>query len=134
MINHVNYSCDKCTREFSQYCKHCIHTTDKPPTKFKRNNKPKVKEFESWRDLIIRPKRDKLDQWKKSNYLPYNNEILLGYDDIRVIYKLGDGIHKWNGLMEVSLDEALARGYVYCSEEGYKIKCEFIPTRIMEGD
>ena len=36
MIDLSNYSCDKCSREFSRYCKHCFHTKDKAPTKFKR--------------------------------------------------------------------------------------------------
>lgn len=36
MIDHSNYSCDKCIREFSRHCKHCLHTAEKPPTKFKR--------------------------------------------------------------------------------------------------
>lgn len=35
MFDLSNYSCDKCAREFSRHCKHCRHTTDKPPTRFK---------------------------------------------------------------------------------------------------
>ena len=31
----IDYSCDKCDREFSRHCNKCIHTLDKPPTKFK---------------------------------------------------------------------------------------------------
>ena len=39
MINHSDYSCDKCAREFSRHCKHCYHTVDKPPTRFKLKKK-----------------------------------------------------------------------------------------------
>lgn len=39
MIDLSNYSCDKCAREFSRHCKHCWHTADKPPTKFKHKKK-----------------------------------------------------------------------------------------------
>lgn len=38
MIDLSNYSCDKCARAFSRHCKHCLHTADKAPTKFKRKN------------------------------------------------------------------------------------------------
>lgn len=36
MIDHSNYSCDKCTR-LGRHCKRCYHSADNPPTKFKRN-------------------------------------------------------------------------------------------------
>ena len=36
MINLSDYSCDKCAREFSRHCKYCLHTAEKPPTKFKK--------------------------------------------------------------------------------------------------
>jgi hypothetical protein len=39
MIDHSNYSCDKCAREFSRHCKHCLHTVDNPPTRFERKKK-----------------------------------------------------------------------------------------------
>ena len=39
MIDLSNYSCDKCAREFSWHCKHCWHTADKPPTRFKNKKK-----------------------------------------------------------------------------------------------
>lgn len=42
MINLSNYSCDKCAREFSRHCKHCYHTAEKPPTKFKPKKKTGV--------------------------------------------------------------------------------------------
>lgn len=42
MIDLSDYSCDKCTREFSRHCKHCLHTAEKPPTRFKRKKKTGV--------------------------------------------------------------------------------------------
>ena len=39
MINLSDYSCDKCAREFSRHCKHCYHTADKAPTRFKKKKK-----------------------------------------------------------------------------------------------
>lgn len=90
---------------------------------------PKIKEFENYRNIIIMPKHGKLDEWE--DYIPYKDEILVGYNDIKVIYKLGDGIHKWSELPEVTLDEAMAFGYVYHLRARYKIKLEFIPKRTM---
>lgn len=42
MINLSDYSCDKYTREFSRHCKHCYHTIDKAPTRFKKKKKTGV--------------------------------------------------------------------------------------------
>ena len=39
MINHSDYSCDKCAREISRHCRHCLHTAEKPPTRFKPKKK-----------------------------------------------------------------------------------------------
>ena len=39
MIDHSNYSCDKCKRVGSWHCKHCWHTAEKPPTRFKPKKK-----------------------------------------------------------------------------------------------
>lgn len=39
MLDLSKYSCDKCKREGSWHCKHCWHTADKPPTRFKRKKK-----------------------------------------------------------------------------------------------
>ena len=49
MIDLSNYSCDKCIREFSRHCKHCYHTIEKPPTRFKPKKKTGVQtpEFRS---------------------------------------------------------------------------------------
>ena len=140
MIDLSNYSCDKCAREFSRHCKHCYHTVNKAPTKFKKKEKtgyktPEIKEwkFENSKNVIVTPNHDKLNEWKDSDYIPYNDEILIGYNDIKVVYKVGDGIHKWNELPEVSLEEALSCGYVYHTPWKYRIKLEFIPTRTMRS-
>lgn len=106
---------------------------------FKRKKKktgcetPEIKEwkFENSKDIIVVPKHDKLNEWKDSDYIPYKDEILVGYNDITVVYKVGDGIHKWNELPMVSLEEALSSGYVYHIPWKYRIKLEFIPTRTM---
>lgn len=95
--------------------------------------KPKIKEFENCKNLIIIPKHDKLSVWQETTYIPYKDEILIAYNDLQVIYKLGDGIHKWAELPEVSLEEVIAFGYVYHIQNRYKIKLEFIPTRTMRG-
>jgi hypothetical protein len=108
---------------------------------FKRKNKktgiqtPEIREwtYENSKDLIIVPKHDKLEEWKFSDYLPYKDEILVGYNDVQVVYKVGDGIHKWNELPIVSLEEALSSGYVYHTLWKYRIKLEFIPTRTMRS-
>lgn len=42
MIDHSNYSCDKCKRVGSWHCKHCWHTAEKPPTRFKPKKKTGV--------------------------------------------------------------------------------------------
>jgi hypothetical protein len=42
MIDLSNYSCDKCVREFSRHCKHCLHTAEKSPTSFKPKKKTGV--------------------------------------------------------------------------------------------
>lgn len=42
MINLSDYSCDKCAREFSRHCKHCYHTVDKVPTRFKKKKQTGV--------------------------------------------------------------------------------------------
>ena len=92
---------------------------------------PKIKEFEDCTNVIILPKHDTLDNWNSSSYLPYKDEILIGYNDIRVVYKLGDCIHKWNELSESTLEEVIALGYVYHVQNRYRVKLEFIPTRTM---
>lgn len=46
MINLSDYSCDKCVREFSRHCKHCLHTAEKPPTRFKPKKKTGVQTHE----------------------------------------------------------------------------------------
>ena len=46
MLDLSKYSCDKCKREFSRHCKHCWHTTDKPPTRFKPKKKTGVQTSE----------------------------------------------------------------------------------------
>lgn len=50
MINHSDYSCDKCKRVGTWFCKHCLHTAEKPPTNFKRKKKtgcetPKLRKY-----------------------------------------------------------------------------------------
>lgn len=104
-----------------------------PPMPPVKPAKPEVKEFfENYKNIIIVPRHDKIDTWKDADYLPYKDEILIAYNDIKVIYKLGDGIHGWNDLPESTLEEVLAFGYVYNTTYGrYKIKLEFIPTRTM---
>ena len=149
MINHSDYSCDKCAREASLLCKNCLRTADKPPTRFKRKKKtgcetpefrkptppppkPEINEFKNYTNFIIRPKRDKLDAWKNAEFIPYKDEILVGYNDIKVIYKLGDGVHQWNDLPESTLEEVVAFGYIYCNTQvRSKVKLELIPTRTM---
>lgn len=42
MVNLSDYSCDKCSREFSRHCKNCYHTADKAPTRFKNKRKTGV--------------------------------------------------------------------------------------------
>ena len=136
MIDHSEYSCDKCKRENSWHCKHCWHTVNKKPTRFKPKNKtgceaPKIKEFENYTNLIIVPRHDKLDVWKANYCTPYKDEILIGYNDVKVVYKLGDGIHRWSELSESTLDEVIALGYVYNAQTKYRVKLKFIPTRTM---
>ena len=92
---------------------------------------PTIKEFKDYTNVIILPKHDTLDSWKDSHYLPYKDEILVGYNDIKIVYKLGDGIHKWNELSESTLEEVIALGYIYHSPNRYRIKVELIPTRTM---
>lgn len=108
---------------------------------FKRKKKktgcetPEIKEwkFENSKDLIIVPRHDKLVEWKSSDYIPYKDEVLVGYNDIQVVYKVGDGIHKWNELPIASLEEVLSSGYIYYTPWKYRIKLEFIPTRTMRS-
>lgn len=96
--------------------------------------KPEINEFVNYTNLIICPKRDKLDTWKNSENVPYKDEILVGYNDIKVVYKLGDGVHKWDDLPESTLEEVIAFGYICNRIPGrYKIKLELIPTRTMRG-
>lgn len=106
---------------------------------FKRNKKktgvqtPEIKEwkFENSQDIIVVPRRDKLAEWKDSDYLPYKDEILVGYNDIQTVYKVEDGINKWNELPVASIEEVLSSGYVYHIPWKYRIKLEVIPTRPM---
>ncbi len=108
---------------------------------FKRKKKktgcetPEIKEwkFENSKDIIVVPRHGKLAEWKDADYLPYKDEILVGYNDIQVVHKVGDGIHKWNELPIVSLEEALSSGYVYCTPWKYRIKLEVIPIRTMRS-
>lgn len=94
--------------------------------------KPEIKEFENYTNLIIVPKHDKLDVWQDADWIPYKDEILVGYNDIKIVYKLGDGVRKWNELPESTLEEVIAFGYAYNRIPGrYKVKLEFIPTRTM---
>lgn len=94
--------------------------------------KPEIKEFENYTNLIIVPKHNKLDVWQDTDWIPYKDEILVGYNDIKIVYKLGDGVRKWNELPESTLEEVIAFGYVYNRIPGrYKVKLEFIPTRTM---
>ena len=92
---------------------------------------PEIKEFENYTNLIIIPRCDKLNEWEECYYIPYKDEILVGYNDIRVIYKLGDGIHRWDDLPESTIEEVLAFGYVFHTSGRYKIKFKLIPTRTM---
>lgn len=55
MINHSDYSCDKCRREASWLCKYCIHTAEKPPTRFKRKKKTGVETPEFRKPVPLPP-------------------------------------------------------------------------------
>jgi hypothetical protein len=95
---------------------------------------PKTKEFENAQDMSITPKHDKISTWEDSAYVPYKDEITIAYNDIKVIYKLGDGIHTWKELQEMSLEEVLSGGCICCDggiNRRYKINLKFFPERIM---
>ena len=56
MIDLSNYSCDKCKRVGSWHCKHCWHTAENPPTKFKRNETMSqriIRKMKKLDDMII---------------------------------------------------------------------------------
>jgi len=96
-----------------------------------------VKEFPEAQDMRIIPRNDSLDEWKITTRIPYKDEILIGYSNTKTIYKIGDGIHYWNELEEVSLEEALDRGYIFYNggiNKIYKISLDFIPRRIIRGN
>lgn len=94
----------------------------------------KPKEFDNAQDVLIIPKHDKIETWVDSDYIPYKDEITIAYDDIKIIYKIGDGIHIWNELHEVSLEEVVAKGCM-CYNGGinrrYKVRFKFFPERTM---
>ena len=95
---------------------------------------PKPKEFEDAQNMLIIPKHDKIETWVDSDYIPYKDEITIAYDDIKIIYKIGDGIHIWNELHEVSLEDVVAKGYVYYNggiNRRYKVRFKFFPERYM---
>lgn len=52
MIDLSNYSCDKCKRVGSWHCKHCYHTAEKPPTRFKPKKKTGVQTHEYRRPAL----------------------------------------------------------------------------------
>ena len=67
--------------------------------------------------LQILFKTDTLDIWKESNYIPRQNEVLCAMVTPKeAIYKLGDGIHKWNDLPERTFSETLINGKLYSDE------------------
>lgn len=68
MIDLSNYSCDKCSREFSRHCKHCYHTAEKPPTRFKPKKKTGVQTPEYSR-FSIAPE-PKSESKPNPNYVP----------------------------------------------------------------
>lgn len=70
--------------------------------------------------LQILFKTDTLDKWKESNYIPRPNEVLCAMVTPKeAIYKLGDGIHKWNDLPERTFEDTLLNGKIYGG--GYEI-------------
>ena len=95
---------------------------------------PKPKDFENAQNMLIIPRRDTIAVWEDNETIPFKDEILIAYDDITVIYKKGDGIHKWRELPEKSLAEVLSNGLV-CYNGGinqrYKIRFQFFPKRTM---
>lgn len=78
MIDVSNYSCDKCSREFSRYCKHCFHTADKTPTKFKRKKKTGC-EMPEYRcptmSPVAKPKQ-------KENKTMYGLKLYIPFDEL----------------------------------------------------
>lgn len=93
MIDLSNYSCDKCKRAGSWHCKHCYHTADNPPTKFKRNETAsqklirKMKEFddmliayESALTQPIEPEKEKEN--KIMNTTMYGLKLYISFDDL----------------------------------------------------
>lgn len=71
--------------------------------------------------LLILFKTDTLDKWKESNHIPRPNEVICAMVTSKeAIYKLGDGIHKWNDLPERTFEDTLLNGTIYAC--GYKIK------------
>ena len=97
-------------------------------------NPPQPKEFENAQNIIVMPKHDKIEVWKNSDYIPYKDEIILAYNDTKTIYKIGNGIHFWRDLNEVSIEEIFVKGCV-CYDGGinqrYKIKLNLFPKRYM---
>ena len=54
-----------------------------------------------------------LEEPKVVNGQTYKDEVTVAFDNTKIIYKLGDGIHEWADLEAVSLEEALDKGYIY---------------------
>lgn len=69
------------------------------------------------KQLLMPFRLSTLDNWKDSNYIPRPNEVLCAMVTPKeAIYKLGDGIHKWNDLQERTFSETLMNGKLYSDE------------------
>lgn len=92
MIDVSNYSCDKCSREFSRHCKHCLHTSSEVPTKFKPKKKVGC-QTPKFRKPTSAPK-PKLNQIYATGHEYKPNTIEIGYNllNIKSYLKIGNMI------------------------------------------
>ena len=66
--------------------------------------------------IEIRFRRGTLDEWNKSDVVPFENEIILVkelHGEMEPSFKLGDGIHTFKDLPYVSWDHAFRNGSIY---------------------
>ena len=116
MIDLSNYSCDKCARLGSRHCKHCYHSVNNPPTKFKRNETAsqrlvrKMKKFDdmliAYDSVLMQPiESEKESESKIMNKQMYGLKLYIPFEELdQYIYDHVDDIYKDNTFIPVKAE------------------------------
>lgn len=95
-------------------------------------NKKECKDTtQNWKNLVVCPRRDTMNEWEQNNPILRLNEIAVAYCDNETKYKLGDGVRTFVFLPFASLEDVFNNGWIYSDE--YKLIVSFKNVNGMEG-